>query len=360
MKKSNLSVHWPHIGNDHIIEFLEKSISNERIAQAYIFHGPDNLGKTSIAKWFAKTLLCEKRAIESAILPCESCISCRQFQFGSCESSNSDSGQERQKENIIHSDYFFINRRKDKKNISIDDIRELIRFLNLSPFFNSYKVGLIKHAESMSEEAHNALLKTLEEPKQRVVVVLAANNLDSIPKTILSRCQILNFHLVKTEYIYDHLVKTRNVTRSLAKELSRLCLGRPALALKWLENKASLHNYTARADLFIDLYSMDINERIDAIEKFLPRSEKGQVASKTAQRIIEVWEGVARDGFLIDTGHKDRVHYYAGESKINQIGKRMDRQNIISLLNSLRQAKDYLRTNSNPKSVLENIAINLF
>jgi len=353
MKNNDLKFNWPHVGNEHIIDFLSKSIINNQVASAYIFSGPDNLGKTRIAKYFAKSLLCDNLNASNSELPCAECPSCRQFNLSqNLSASNQDPA-------IIHSDYYFINRKRDKKNISIDDIRDFIRSLGLSPFFNSYKIGVIKHAESLSLEAANGLLKTLEEPKDKVVIILITTNLEALPLTIRSRCQILNFHLVKPDIIYDYLLKDFGASRSQAKDLSKLSLGRPALAAKWLQNKESLNTYIERADTFLNFFSQDINERIDAYEKLIPSDIKGPEASKLTDRIIDIWAALVRDELLIESGHHDLVHYHFGAKPLGELKKILNINKILEINKILSEARQFLRNNVSPKLALEYVAINI-
>lgn len=209
MSKSSYKFDWPLVGNLQITEFLEKSILNDKVAGAYIFTGPDNLGKTTTANFFAQCLLCENKEAGSGNLPCENCNSCHSFHSGN-NIIISDAKDEKQR--AAHSDFTIVKRAKDKKNISIEQVRGLIKTLSLSSFLNSYKIGIIKHADALSTEAFNALLKTLEEPREKVIIILIVKSLDSLPATIISRSQILRFGPVEVNVIYDYLIKNHKAS----------------------------------------------------------------------------------------------------------------------------------------------------
>ena len=211
MEKSKNISNWPLIGNGHIFEFLSKSLAKKNMSGSYIFTGPANLGKTTAAHFFAQSLVCEDA--DSSRRPCGKCPACS-------EASKN-----------IHSDIYLIKREEDKKNISIEQVRDFIRNLGMSSFLNSYKIGIIKGAENLNESGFNALLKTLEEPKDKVVIILTVTDLEALPKTIISRSQILRFRAVAGDIIYDELVKNYKASRSQAKNFSRLAAGRPAWAL---------------------------------------------------------------------------------------------------------------------------------
>ena len=169
MKKGKITFTWPLVGNFQIIEFLERSIVNDKVAGTYIFNGPDNLGKTTVARYFAQCLLCQNRQSGQGNLPCGQCPSCLQFQVRDQELL---SGIDQEEIADAHGDFHIIKRAKDKKNITVEQVREFINILSMSSFLGFYKIGLIKHAESLSLEGANALLKTLEETKDLVVIIL--------------------------------------------------------------------------------------------------------------------------------------------------------------------------------------------
>jgi replication-associated recombination protein RarA len=278
MEKKKININWPLVGNGHIAEFLAKSIAKKNIAGSYIFTGPSNLGKTTAAHYFASSLVCQ--SADLSVLPCGQCPVCKQSAKG------------------LNSDIYLIKKAVDKKNISIEQIRDFIRSLGLSSFLNSYKVGIIKGAESLSPGAVNALLKTLEEPKNKVVIILTVTDFETLPKTIISRSQILKFKPVASGLIYDDLIKKHQASRSQAKNFSRLSAGRPALALKFLEDADYYKDYEAKVKAFVSLLSPDLNERFRAVESLAGKEASGQEAVKSAFKIIEIWQNLARDLML--------------------------------------------------------------
>jgi len=359
-KKNEQKSSWPLVGNRHIVDFLSRSIANNKVASAYIFLGPQDLGKTTLANFFAKTLLCQnkvKQRGEGALLPCGNCASCRAFNkiLAGSTLEKEDSSD------IAHGDFHFVKREEDKKNISIEQIRIFINDLGLSSFFGSYKVGIIKEAESLSIEAANALLKTLEEPKEKVVIVLVADNLESIPQTIVSRSQVLNFYPVKTDIIHDYLVEEKKVSRGMAKNFSRICLGRPALATKFLEDKDFYKDYLEKANIFLSFGGQDINERLEGMGKLIGPNAYGQEYSQLALKILEIWQGVARDLLLLDFGREDLIQHQAVSEELNKQKLKFGRSagEFLKIIKNLEKGKRYVKANVNPRLVLENIAVNI-
>jgi len=338
MKTDSIKSSWPIIGNGHIFEFLTKSLSKKNIFGSYIFTGPADLGKTTAAHFFAKSLVCED--VDILRRPCGKCSAC-------LEAAKN-----------IHSDIYLIEKLEDKKNISIDQIRNFIRNLGLSSFLNSYKIGIIKNAENLSEGAVNALLKTLEEPKIKVVVISTVTDLEALPKTILSRSQILRFRTVASDIIYDELIKNHKASRSQAKNFSRLSAGRPALALKFIEDQKYYENYKSYVKSFAGLLNANINQRFSAIENILGAGARGQEAVKIAVGIIDVWQNLARDLMLIELNLSDLIQHEAFSKELETIKNKLSLKALLNLINVLKQGKEYLAANVNPKLALENIAVN--
>ena len=339
MKADSVKLSWPLIGNRHISEFLAKSLANKNIAGSYIFTGPSGIGKTTAAHYFARSLVCESQ--DQSALPCGKCPACKEANKG------------------IHGDIYLIEKAADKKNISIDQVRDFIRSLGMSSFLNSYKIGIIKDAESLSAGAVSALLKTLEEPKAKVVIILTVADFEVLPETIISRSQILRFQPVKSDIIHDDLIKNHAAQRSQAKNFSRLAAGRPAIALKFLENKKYFEDYKTEVASFVELLSPDINARFKAIENILGTGARGQEAVKLAGRVIDVWQNLTRDLMLTELNMADLIQHEAFNKELAEVKNRLSLKSLLNLINILKQTKEYLAYNVNPKLALENVAASI-
>ena len=243
---------------------------------------------------------------------------------------------------IIHSDFYLIKKDKEKKNISVNEIRDFINALSMSSFLNSYKIGIVKHAEDLSIEAANALLKTLEEPRAKVVIILITSNLEAMPDTIISRSQILRFNSVSASIIYDYLIKEHKASRSAAKNFSRLCLGRPALAIKFLENKDFYEIYLKRINSFINIMKYDINTRFKVIDELLNKKIAGQEAVRICQRIIEIWQGLARDLLLLKVDNENLIQHELIDQELFNLKDKLPTSSLLNLSKVLSQAKEYL------------------
>jgi DNA polymerase-3 subunit delta' len=353
MKLDKVSYNLELVGNSHIVDYLLKSLRKGVKAGSYIFNGPDNLGKTTLAIRFAQALLCQDK---ESVLACGACPSCQQFLT---KPDNAENVLREMELGEAHGDFHLIKKEKDKKNISIEQVREFIRKLNMSSFFNSYKLGVIKHAHALSEEAASALLKTLEEPKEKVIIILVTSQIDSLPATIISRSQILKFNQASAGMIYDYLVKDYKASRSSAKNFSRLSLGRPVLAVKFLEDKDFYLNYMERVKALFSLFNQDVNGRFKAIGELIGGELSGQEAVKLAKRIIEIWLGILRDLLLIEFNQADLIQHEIVGDELMAVKKRLNLKNLLNLSDILRESDKYLEANVNPKLVLENIAVSV-
>lgn len=318
---------WPAIGNEKAIDFLNRSLISDKVAQTYIFIGPEELGKSTIALAFARNLQ------------------------GDYDGFNSD--------------LYLLSPEAGKKNIGIDQVRDFIKRLNLSSFLNSYKIGLIKEADLLSEEAKSALLKTLEEPKDKVVIILLAKSEESLPATILSRAQKLYFYPVPAAAIYDYLIANYGTNRSLAKELANLALGRPLKAIHYLENPETYKNYLEEAEKFLSLFNLEINARLKILDTLFSDKTYSRQATTEALNFLMMAEGLLRDLLLLNLEQKDRLQHLvllsALEKSLNSLAGESE-EKAVALLTRLKlisQAREYLEANVNPRLVLEQLIINL-
>jgi DNA polymerase-3 subunit gamma/tau len=180
------------VGQDHVVQALSNSISQDRIHQAYLLAGTRGVGKTTIARILAKCLNCQS-ADGPVTNPCDECSACEEIKAGR------------------HLEFLEIDA---ASRTGVDDMRELIENVQYKPSNGLYKIYLIDEVHMLSKASFNALLKTLEEPPEHVVFIFATTDPDRIPKTVLSRCLQLNLKIVPQNILQNHLlsiVKDENV-----------------------------------------------------------------------------------------------------------------------------------------------------
>ena len=182
------------VGQEHITATLKNAIHSGRIAQCYLFCGPRGVGKTTTARILAKALNCSDRQDAE---PCESCDSCRSIARSTSM-------------NVLEID--------GASNNSVEDIRELREVVRYAATEGTYKIYIIDEVHMLSTPAFNALLKTLEEPPEHVVFIFATTEVQSVPDTILSRCQRFNFRRIPTGQIAAHLAAIAKAEEIAAEE----------------------------------------------------------------------------------------------------------------------------------------------
>jgi DNA polymerase-3 subunit gamma/tau len=173
------------VGQEHIVQAISNSISQDRIHQSYIFAGTRGVGKTTLARILAKCLNC-KSSEKPIPEPCDKCTNCHEIKIGR------------------HLDFLEIDA---ASKTGIDDMRDLLETVPHSPSQGRFKVYLIDEVHMLSTSSFNALLKTLEEPPPHVIFIFATTNPEKIPKTVQSRCLQLNLKTVGVNALSDHLKK---------------------------------------------------------------------------------------------------------------------------------------------------------
>lgn len=170
------------VGQEHVTRSLQNAIKNDRVGHAYILTGTRGIGKTSVARLFAKSLRCLDRLEDGNA--CGKCKACLEFNSGSSM-------------NIFEID--------GASNNSVDNVRELINNVQTLPTFGKYKVYIIDEVHMLTTNAFNALLKTLEEPPAHVVFLLATTEPHKLLNTVLSRCQRFDFRNASEDVLASHI-----------------------------------------------------------------------------------------------------------------------------------------------------------
>ena len=229
----------------------------------------------------------------------------------------------------------------------------------MTSFLGSYKIGIIKHVEDLNIEAANALLKTLEEPRKNVVIILITNDFEKLPRTISSRSQVLNFYPLKTDDIYDYLVHNYKASRSQAKNFSRLSLGRPALALKFLENKDFFEKYKKQVKTFLNLKNNSMEKRIVSLSDLFSSAHSEREKAREAKRILEVWQAVVSDWIFMEFSHFNLIQHEIFLEELEEGKKLYNLSEILKISYFFKEAFINLQANVNSKLVLENLVIKI-
>jgi len=319
------------IGHKNIISFLEKSIKNDEVSHAYLFYGPKHLGKRTVAEKFVEALLGQSIANHPDVYLVER--------------------EKREKEEKL------------SKNISIEQMRELERKLSLSSFLNSYKIGIIEEAETLSQEAANSLLKTLEEPTAKTVIFLLSSNVSALPATIVSRCQVLKFLPVSQNKIYEHLVNL-GAKRDTALNLAKISWGKPGRALNFWksqnekERASDLKDYQEKMDSLIRLMDANLfSKRMKVVETFFSEGKDSDDLISALNKVLLLWSSLLRDAVLVKNGCEDLIFNVAPLEKLKEIAGSFNNETFFKLHREIKLSSQYLKENFNSRLVLENLVL---
>jgi len=310
------------IGHQKKVDFLKKSAEKNRVSHGYLFYGQEKIGKKKIAIELAKTLQClEKNK------PCGLCKNCRDI------------------DNNNHPDLVIIGKEEksgDGENssgqISISKIRNLRKTLSLSPYLGNYKIAIIDDAHCLNIHSANALLKTLEEPKGKAVIILVSSHPNLLPKTIRSRLQQIKFSLVPKNILAKQLEGTA-FKEEQKDEILKIIQGRPGVLVEILSDSRKKDGYKLFMKNFLGLAGGDLNARFEYIKK----------VSENKDDSLKFLEGLAvffRDLFLIKAGVKNLIVNSFIEKELTDLSERYSRDNIEKIIKLISRLGDII-TNSN-------------
>ncbi len=330
---------WQTIGQDRIVNSLKKGLLEGRFSHAYLFVGPQHVGKMTLATDFAQALNCA-----SGENPCGECDSCRRTKSGR------------------HSDVQILQLAEGnddqaaKKTIGVEQIREMQHSVNLKPFEGGYRIIIIDGAEHMSDGAANSLLKTLEEPPPSTVFVLLAVNEDSLLSTILSRCQKLELNPLPAQTVQQSLVDQWEVSPENAKLLARLCHGCIGWALSAVRDESIVEDRSLNLESMIFLAGADISDRFDSASSLATLFGKSRVLVKERLGLWLIWW---RDVLLAKNGCEEFIVNIDREDEICSHARRLSVSAIGGAIKSIQEAMQQLEKNANPRLALEMMMLNI-
>jgi DNA polymerase III subunit delta' len=333
------------VGHESTVELLRHSMSGERVSHAYLLTGPASIGKYTLALKFAQALNCTGASTFTGTegqedgRPCGQCRTCRLI------------GEHR------HPDVRTIQMPEDKREISIDQVRQVLHEAALKPYEARWKVYVIRDAEAMSEEAANCLLKTLEEPPPQVVLLVVASTPEALLPTIVSRCRALPMHPLPSAQVEAALRENWACPADRAALLARLSGG----AIGWAIQAAQDETVLAQHDRLVDrLAALGAASRVDRLAfaaEEAQRYTKGAVEREAVHAVLDLWATWWRDALLTKTGCPELVINVHREGALQDTARRCSAGQIRDFLEALSIADRQLRQNVNPRLAMEVLAL---
>ncbi|HEX9014135.1 MAG TPA: DNA polymerase III subunit delta' [Anaerolineaceae bacterium] len=204
-------MNWDMLGHAWAIDQLKEQIVQDRLRHAYLFTGPPGVGRRSLALRFAQAINCQNPPAPG--MYCGKCRSCTLL------------------ESFQHPDLSIVQSDQEGTDLKIDKIRELQRRLSLSPYEARYRVALLLRFQEANDNAQNALLKTLEEAPEKVILLLTADTAESLLPTIVSRCEVLRLRPLPLETVQASL-RARGIPAERAELAAHISGGRPGYAIR--------------------------------------------------------------------------------------------------------------------------------
>ena len=340
------------VGQKHITTSLINQINNNQVGHAYLFTGTRGTGKTSIAKIFAKAINCLTPVNGS---PCNKCDVCRSLNDGG---------------NV---DIFEIDAASNNR---VDEIRELREKVKYPPVTCRYKVYIIDEVHMLTDSAFNALLKTLEEPPEHVVFILATTEVQKLPATILSRCMRFDFKLLSNEELENHIkyifkdsgIKYEDEAVSI---IAKLGAGSVRDALSIADMCVAYSNKNVTYTSTVEAIGLTDRQTLKNLSSAILKGEEGQVLScidttaKSGKNITQLSKDLTsyiRDILVVKTC-KD----YSGILKLPkdqiedllQLAKSTTNEKLIEALTRLSTLDNEFRYTTNPRNLLEITLVSL-
>lgn len=317
------------IGHQKVIQFLEKSFQNQRLAHAYLFSGPPRLGKTKIAEHLAKGLICRQL---KGLDFCGQCIECKQII------------------KRVHPDIVWISFLEGKSQINIEQIRQLKENLSLAPLVSEYKLAIIEPAETMTLSAANSFLKLLEETPKNTVIILITNNAESIFPTLRSRCQIVHFQPPNRQEIKKYLKDYFDLIPSRLQLILDLALNQPGLAIEMVSHPEKIKELETLVKEWIILLASDsLNNKIK-----LAHSLKDILDLDYLLQLI-------RQIILLKIDSKRKFPFQdinLIKESLEKVVESYSKERLVGLMDKIIETKTWLRRNVDFKLACENLLIN--
>lgn len=313
------------IGHEQIKAHFQQAIENHRVSHAYILTGEAGMGRKSLANAFALTLLCEKGKSE----PCMECHACKQVLSGN------------------HPDLIYVSHEKPG-SIGVDDIRTQINdTILVRPYSSYYKIYIVDEAEKMTQQAQNALLKTIEEPPSYAIILLLTTNQEAFLPTILSRCVQLKLKPLKDFVVKSYLTEHLGVPEADADVYAAFARGNLGKAISLASSEEFQLMRQEVMHLLKHLKDADISELLDYIRKL----KEDSLDIYECLDFMQLWY---RDVLLYKVTKDMNLLVFKDEYRaMNEISKNSGYDGLEKILEAIDKARTRLDANVNMELAME-------
>jgi len=337
----NPAMTWDILGHTWAAELLKQHIAAGSVRHAYLFTGPEQVGKRTLALAFAMALNCSQPPAAG-----EACGRCR-----TCVGLKAES----------HPDLSVVRLQPDDSEIKIDAVRELQRRLALTPHQSRFRTALLVDFELASESAQNALLKTLEEPAEKVVLLVTARATAGLLPTLVSRCEVLNLRPLNPDSI-EQALRAEGEAPERARLLAALSAGKPGLARSLAGDAEQLARRTTALDEMGSLMSATRGERFAAAEAWArkrKRTEELEAVRRRVEEMLTTWLTLWRDALLLSHGTQAHLANPDRQADLERLASALSREALAAGVLAIRTTLERIDRNANIQLTLENLMLDL-
>ncbi len=325
-------MNWEMIGHEWAVAVLQKHAASGNQRHAYLFTGPRGVGRRTLALRFAQALNCPEPRGPGE--PCRTCRTCTQI------------------EKMHHPDLAVVQAEEEGSTLKVDQVRELGRSLALAPYEARYRLALLLRFEEAHPSAANALLKTLEEPADRVILLLTAESSEALLPTIVSRCEVLRLRPVPYTSVSTGLEAHLGIPTEEARQLAQLSGGRPGYALQ-------LHDFPElmqRRKQWLADHLQLLNE--SRVQRFA-YAEKLSKDKSALLNALQIWLSLWRD-VLLKAGGASTPPINADQLEaIDLLAKQFGLETAHQVVSALQRTRELLDQNVNARLATEVLMLDL-
>ena len=331
---------WELVGQDHLLRRLEAGLKADQLAHAYLLTGPQHVGKMTLAIELARALNC----LERAGSPCGICVQCTRIASGN------------------HADVRIVGvARRDEGDptrtvIGIPEVREVLHQVSLKPYEGSEIVMIFDGVELLSDEAANALLKTLEEPPDQVTFLLLSSNEDVLLSTIRSRCSLLSLLPVPQAQMVEALTVRESVEPGCAVELARLSRGCYGWAHRVIHGTDVWEARERALDRIYEVCRAGLAERFEYANELAGQFSRDR---ESARQVLFEWQRWWRDLLLIKEGAENYLHNADRSDELRLHATGVTTAQTAGFLERIQKTLEALDRNANPRLACEVLMLNM-
>ncbi len=316
---------WGLLGHTWAADMLQKHILHQAVRHAYLFTGPSGIGRRTLALRFTQALNCPQPPAPG--VPCRVCKTCRQV------------------EAMQYPDLAVVQAERQGGVLKVEQVREVQHSLSLKPYQGSFRVAIFLRFQEANPSAANALLKTLEEAPEYVVLLLTAEDAEQLLPTIVSRCEVLRLRPLPVEAV-EAFLKARGANADRAALLAGISGGRPGTALRLMDDPSALDFRRQRLDDLAGLLGSGRGGRFAYAESLAKDKE-------TFRNVLLLWLGYWRDVLLRSAASAAAVANLDRADEIEDLARRLPLPAARRVVADLERAVERLDKNVNPRLLAE-------